>query len=93
MNRVLLQYLLPLLLPTILYVVWWWAYGRHRLVADGGRPLLTAGPWFWLVIGGVALMAAGLVFTALTSGEAPGGRYVAPHLEDGRVVPGRVVRD
>lgn len=93
MSRVLLQYLLPLLLPTILYLAWWWAFGRRQVHGGDQAAELTDGPWYWLIIGGVLLMAGGLIYTALTSGEAPGGRYVAPHLEDGRVVPGRVVRD
>jgi hypothetical protein len=94
MSRVLLQYVVPLLLPTVLYLAWWWAFGRRQSAAGDGQPQqLTEGPWYWLMIGGVVLMAGGLIVTALTGGEAPGGRYVAPHLEDGRVVPGRVVRD
>lgn len=96
MTRILLQYVLPLLLPTVVYLVWWWATSRRQTATGDGtrRPAsLTQGPWFWLALAGVALMSAGLIHTALTTGEAPGGRYVAPHLEDGRVVPGRVVRD
>lgn len=93
MSRVLLQYLLPLLLPTVLYLVWWWTLGRRQLAGSGPQPRLTEGPWFWLIICGVALMAGGLVFTALTSSEPAGGRYVAPHVVNGRVVPGHFERD
>jgi hypothetical protein len=91
MNRVLLQYLLPLLLPTVLYLLWWMLHGRKRLEARGDEPsLLVHGPWFWLALAGGALMGAGLIYTALTSGFDPNATYVAPRYEDGRVVPGQI---
>lgn len=89
MSRVLLQYLLPLLLPTIIWLVWYFAVGYRQ--SAGGRDLrLAHGPWFWLFLGGVGLLSLSLIYTALTRGYDPSGTYEAPHLEDGRVVPGRV---
>jgi hypothetical protein len=38
----------------------------------------------------MVLAGASLVFTALSRGGDPTGRYIAPHLENGRVVPGRI---
>jgi hypothetical protein len=89
MTRILLQYLLPLLLPAAIYLAWaWFSRARHPAGALPGR--LRDGPWFWLIFAGVALAAAGLVFTALIGGEAPGETYQAPRWEDGGIVPGRV---
>lgn len=90
MTRILIEYVLPLVLPSVLYVVWWQVYGR-RAAAVGGTPaLLREGPWFWLILAGLGLAAAALIVGALVGGDAPGGTYIAPRLEDGRVVPGRV---
>jgi hypothetical protein len=36
------------------------------------------------------LAGASLVFTALSRGGEPGGRYIAPRLENGRVIPGHI---
>lgn len=93
MSRVLLQYVLPLLLPTLLYLAWWSVFGRRGGAGGGPPPRLTEGPWFWLIISGAGLMVGGFIYTGLTTGEAPGGRYVAPQLQHGRVVPGHVERN
>jgi len=89
MNRVLLLYLLPLLLPTALYVAWV-LWGRRRAREGKAPPSLGDGPWFWLILAGFALMVAGLSYVALTGGHEPGGTYQAPRYEDGRVIPGQV---
>lgn len=89
MSRALLQYLLPLILPTVLYLIWALAI---RNSGSGKRlaTILREGPWFWLIVAGMLLAGASLVFTALSRGGDPSGRYVAPRLEDGRVVPGHI---
>ena len=39
---------------------------------------------------GLVLACASLVSLAFIGGEEPGGAYVPPHIEDGRIVPGEV---
>jgi hypothetical protein len=90
MSRILLQYLLPLILPTLIWLVWYFAVGRTRPTADGAASKLQHGPWFWLIIAGLGLLGASLIYTALTQGFDPTGTYVPPHWEGERVVPGRV---
>jgi hypothetical protein len=88
MTRVLLQYLLPLLLPTVIYLVWWYLIGRATS-APGVPAPLREGPWFWLILAGVALMAAGLIVTAMMSGTDPTGTYVPPTWQGDTITPGR----
>lgn len=93
MIRVLLTYLLPLVLPTVVYLLW---LRLSRPSAGAGRAaagddLRRAVPWLWLALAGLALVAATLAALALTGGGSPGETYVPPHVEDGRVVPGRSV--
>ena len=85
MSRILLQILLPLLLPAVAFFLW--ALLGRRL---GANNVLEETPWFWLIIVGVVLMGAGLVATALTQGVDPGSQIIQPRLEDGRVVPAQV---
>jgi hypothetical protein len=89
MMRILLQYLLPLILPTAIYLLWMGFASRNR--GAGELPArLRSGPWFWLILAGVVLMGGGLFYTALTTGSDPEGTYVAPRWEGGRIVPGHV---
>ncbi len=90
MTRILLQYLLPLLLPAAAYFGWVWLARRTGKGQTDGLTPLQEGPWFWLVTAGLALMVAGLVFTALTGQGQMEGTYEPPRLEGGRVVPGTV---
>lgn len=88
MSRILLQILLPLLLPTIAFFLWAWL--APRLGIDTRSNVLQDTPWFWLIIAGVLLMAVGLTATALTQGAAPGSQIIQPRLENGRVVPAEI---
>lgn len=87
MTRILLTYLLPLVLPTAIYVAWvWYARATHKGDAET-LPGLEKGPLFWCLLGGFALMMVGLVMVAMTAGAPPGSTYEPPRLEGGKVVP------
>jgi hypothetical protein len=88
--RILIEYLVPLLLPTLIYLVWRLASIQTARPAAAGWSILKEGPWFWLIISGFALAAACLVIGALLGGYDPSGTYIAPRWEGGQVVPGRV---
>jgi ABC-type phosphate transport system auxiliary subunit len=87
-TRVALTILLPLLLPTILYVLWAAAAGRRQPV--GTSALGQGVPWLWLAAGGIILAAIMLIIVNVGVG-APEGTYVPPHVVDGQVVPGHVL--
>ena len=80
MLRIALQYLLPLLLPLLAYLIYA-AVSRKTRVLDGA-------PWVALAAAGVGLMAVSLVSWGLLTGAEPGETYVPARFEDGRVVPG-----
>jgi hypothetical protein len=84
MLRVLLTIVLPLLLPTAIYVAWIAFASRS---ANGEKLRLSTMPLVWLALAGVALLAAVLVTVTVHFGEPVSGRYVPPRYEDGRVVP------
>jgi len=87
MLRELLTLIVPLLLPTALYLVWLralrWAEGSeavawHKL------------PWVWLAATGVGLTALVLFVVTVGFGTATPGVYVPPHVEHGQIVPGHI---
>jgi hypothetical protein len=88
MTRILIQYLLPLLLPTLLYFLWVIVWRRRKKSKEAVS--LANGPWFWLILAGFALMVSTLSYIAFSGGSPPGGVYTPPHYEDGKVIPGKV---
>ena len=86
MSRILLQFVMPLLLPTVAYCLWV-AYYRKRAEATGeAPPEITKGGLFWSLCVGFGLLIVSLIALAVVSGEDPGqGGYQAPRLEDGRI--------
>ncbi|MDA1090622.1 MAG: DUF6111 family protein [Proteobacteria bacterium] len=89
MFRIFFTYVLPLLLPTAIYMIWVWRARRnHDHDSDDAIPELQKGPLFWSMVLGFLLMAVGLATLALTSGDPPdSGVYQSPRLQDGKVVP------
>ena len=85
MVRVLLEVILPFLAPFLVF------FGYVLLVTRGQR-FLERTPWFVLITCGLVLVCLSLGSLAFTSGEEPGGEYVAPHVEGGRVVPAETRR-
>lgn len=91
MGRILLQYALPILLPSLVYLAW--LFYENRRIANGGEGKVRRweeGPWAWLVAGGLALGVLVAIVTVVLTGRGKEGTYVPPRVEDGRVVPGHL---
>jgi hypothetical protein len=96
MIRLLLEFLLPLLAPTLLYGFWLaWRRGRQPAAEEGDAAPAPASwgdaPWIWL--GGIGVVLVAVVAIVLGQGRSlgdAGGIYVAPRVIDGQVVPGHV---
>src|SRR5205085_12464636 len=84
MLRVLLTIVLPLVLPTALYLAWI----RTTQGAEGGPPRWRALPWVWLVGAGTLLLIVVLVAVNVHFGNSQSGVYVAPRSVNCRVVAG-----
>jgi hypothetical protein len=82
MGRVFLTIIVPLLLPTALYAVW-------RILV--GKQINVPAVWIWLVVSGLVLASAMLVFVSVDFGEPKEGVYVPPRVTPGGAVePGHV---
>jgi hypothetical protein len=90
MGRLIFTYVLPLVLPFLLYLAWN-KYARMQARKNGGEePSLQKGPIFWSIVAGFVLLAASLITLAMTGGDpADSGRYIPPRLEDGKIQPPR----
>jgi hypothetical protein len=82
MGREFLAVIVPLLLPTGVYIAW-------RLWL--GRSLQLPARWVWLLAAGLILAAVTLVAVSLDFGGPRSGSYVPPHVDGGQIVPGHVV--
>jgi len=80
MGRAFLTIVIPLLLPTALYLAWRFA---------AGRGLALPASSIWLLVAGVALAGLTLVTVSVDFGQ-PRGTYVPPHVSHGQVVPGHI---
>ena len=87
MLRELLTLVVPLLLPTLLYLLWLRA---ARWSEVGGAVAWQKLPWVWLAVTGVALTALVLFVVTVGFGTATPGIYVPPRVENGWIVPGHI---
>lgn len=83
-----------LVLRALLFAVPFAIYGAYLLLsrARSTGPAHDT-PWTGLFIAGLALVAASFIYVGLTEGETTQGRYVAPHVVNGKIVPGHVEKD
>ncbi|MBL6952129.1 MAG: hypothetical protein ISR50_05830 [Alphaproteobacteria bacterium] len=81
----ILYHLVPFLLPFIAYALFLFATRRAR---EKGQAFDEA-PWLWLFATGLVLMVASLIAVWAFTGDPAGGQYVAPHVQDGKMVPGQ----
>jgi hypothetical protein len=85
MMRSLIERLLLFALPFLIY-------GAYLLVLRlSPQPQGRRHPWTLLAIAGLALVAVSFLIWGFTEGEPTTGTYVAPHVVNGKVVPGYVV--
>lgn len=91
MGRILFQFVLPIVLPTAIYVAWLVAERRRAQAAgDGTLREWRDAPWLWLVAMGVFFAIMVALASALIGGGSTQGVYVPPQLKNGEIVPGHV---
>ena len=95
MLRVFFTIVLPLALPTALYVAWLWLghwspRGSPEESRESEAIRWAALPWVWLVAAGAVLLALMLFVVTVHFGSPQPGTYVPPHVENGQIVPGHI---
>ena len=91
MRRLLLNYLLPIVLPFAVYG-FWLAYARHKARTSGqdGMPEWRDAPWTWLMVAAAGLVAVGFAALAFVGGSPTDQKYIPPQYIDGVIVPSRM---
>ncbi|MGA8757504.1 MAG: hypothetical protein WB611_14470 [Stellaceae bacterium] len=87
MIRVFFTIVLPLLLPTALYLLWVTTLGAPQ---DSGAVARTSLPWVWLAGAGAVLLAVVLFVVTVGFGTPQEGVYVAPRYVNGHIIPGHI---
>jgi Family of unknown function (DUF6111) len=87
MLRVFLTIVLPLLLPTALYLLWIGILGSPQ---EGGAMSWMAVPWIWLAGAGAVLLAIVLLVVTVHFGSPQEGVYVPPRWQGDQIVPGHI---
>lgn len=87
MLRVFFTIVLPLALPTALYLAW--LLLAQRAQRDGTVRWATL-PWLWLVGAGAVLLVLVLFVVTVHVGTPQSGTYVPPRWENGRIVPSHI---
>jgi hypothetical protein len=90
MVRVFLTIVLPLLLPTALYLLWVTTLRTSDNGGNGGATAWSSVPWVWLAAAGAVLLAVVLVVVTVGFGTAQQGVYVAPRYVNGHIIPGHI---
>ena len=85
MVRKILFHVIPFLLPFIVYGIY--VFATYRARAKGAA--FDEAPWYWLFSIGLALTALSLIAVWAFTGVQGGGEYIAPQVEEGRIVPGK----
>jgi len=89
MIRAFLTIILPLLLPTAVYLLW--AVAMRGAQAAGITAALRELPWLRLAAAGVVLLVIVLSFVVFGfSRSADTAHYVPPRNVGGKIVPGHV---
>jgi hypothetical protein len=87
MLRVFLTIVLPLLLPTVLYLLWIGTVGSSQ---EGGAVSWTTVPWIWLAGAGALLLVIVLLVVTVRFGSPQEGVYVPPRWQGDQIVPGHI---
>jgi asparagine N-glycosylation enzyme membrane subunit Stt3 len=86
MARAIVSEVLLFVLPFAVFAIYLLARRRNPLAWEA-----WSGQVSWLVIAGLALAIASLLYAGI-AGERQQGAFVPTHLENGRVVPGEFKR-
>jgi heme/copper-type cytochrome/quinol oxidase subunit 2 len=88
MARIILNYLIPLLLPMLMYFLWVLVIRKKLKPSSDPQAGITRLGIFWAAVAGVIIMLISIITVAFMGGAPPGkGQYESPRLENGKIVP------
>lgn len=93
MTKKFLTFVLPLIAPTIAYIMWiYFRREREEAQARGRRlPPWQEYPWVWLITIGAVLASATIVFFGTLGGVGTDVEYRPARYENGKLIPGEII--
>lgn len=83
MLKKLIVYVVPFLIPFVVYGIYVLLSKKHRKAA------LNVVPWLWLTLAGFILCLLTILFFVFTDAQEPGAEYIPPRVIDGQIKPGQ----
>lgn len=91
MLRVFFTVILPLILPTLLYLTYMYITHLRSHYQASEVSWWVNVPWFTLLLSGFVLIVLVLGVFMVLGRDPIGGKYIPAQVIDGQIVPGRVV--
>ncbi|MBX6323954.1 MAG: hypothetical protein IRY94_19225 [Rhodospirillaceae bacterium] len=90
--RVFVTIVVPLILPTVLYILYLAALRRRFVGQEPGAPAPEGRriPWLWLALAGGLLTLVTFLAVAKLEDAPPGSHYEPARVIDGVIQPGRL---
>ena len=89
--RVFLTIVVPLILPTLLYMLYLLALRPHMAGQQTGQTTRESRiPWVWLALVGALLMLITFFTVAHLEDAPPGSHYEPAKMKDGAIEPGHL---
>jgi len=79
----------PVLIPLLVYVIWMISVRNRAKKIGATLPRFRDGPWFWAVVASLLVAVVMFLWIGLNHPENRGD-YVPPHMENGKLVPGKI---
>ena len=83
MLRKLLPFL-PLMLPFVVYAFWVILARFFKIKSNWNNA-----PWFFLILSALVLAILTMISLSAFDGASIDSKYISPHIEGGKVVPGK----
>ena len=90
MFRIVFENIILFLLPSVAYFAYVYLRRSDHVIKPGEHAQIwDDAPVIWLMLAGAVLTLAVTLTFATFDGGTPDQKYIPPHMENGKLVPGR----
>lgn len=92
MTRIIVEFW-PIFIPLLIFAAWYLFFRRRntdnqkRLSPEEGKLLILA------LLTSVVIIIMTLIYMAFTTESNKGVKYEPPHMEDGKLIPGKMIKN
>jgi hypothetical protein len=92
MLRMLIFRFWPAWIPLIVWLVWWYGWGRKKKKKGTLLPWQEK-LWIWALGASFVLLVASMLVLGMAQERDTGGAYVPAEYKDGQLIPGHIVNE